>query len=119
MNPTGLAVSVRDATAGAAVFDLQGELTAAAEPKLTAAHADADARGARAILLNFGGLDYMNSSGIGLLVMLLIRANRQGQRVLACGLSDHYRHIFELTRLSEAIRLFDSEAAALTVAGMA
>jgi len=55
----------------------------------------------------------MNSSGIGLLVTLLIRANRQGQRLLAYGLNQHYRHIFELTRLNEAIHIYDAEAEAL------
>jgi anti-sigma B factor antagonist len=55
----------------------------------------------------------MNSSGIGLLVTLLIRVNRQKQHMLACGLSEHYRHIFEITRLSDAIKIYDSEAAAM------
>jgi anti-sigma B factor antagonist len=63
--------------------------------------------------LNFTGLDYMNSGGIGLLVMLLVRAQRQHQRVLAYGLSDHYRQIFELTRLDEAVSIHDDEGAAL------
>ena len=45
----------------------------------------------------------MNSGGIGLLVTLLVRAQRQHQQVLAYGLSDHYRQIFELTRLDEAV----------------
>jgi len=60
----------------------------------------------------------MNSGGIGLLVMLLVRAQRKRQRVLAYGLSDHYRQIFELTRLDEAVGIHDSEAAALKVAGV-
>ena len=55
----------------------------------------------------------MNSSGIGLLVTLLVRAHRQGQQVLAYGLSDHYRQIFELTRLDEAVGIHDTEADAL------
>ena len=58
-------------------------------------------------MLNFTGLDYMNSGGIGLLVTLLVRAQRQRQRVLAFGLSDHYRQIFELTRLDEAVGIHD------------
>ena len=45
----------------------------------------------------------MNSSGIGLLVTLLIRIQRQKQRLVAYGLTDHYIQIFELTRLNEAI----------------
>jgi anti-sigma B factor antagonist len=71
---------------------------------------------AQAIILNFSGLHYMNSSGIGLLVTLLIRANRQRQRLSTCGLSDHYRRIFALTRLDEAIGIYPTEAEALAAA---
>ena len=59
----------------------------------------------------------MNSSGIGLLVTLLIRVNRQKQRLLSYGLSEHYRHIFALTRISDAIRVYTSEEEALAAAG--
>lgn len=55
----------------------------------------------------------MNSGGIGRLVTLLIRAKRQGQRMLAVGLSDHYRQIFDLTRLNEAFGVYSDEAAAM------
>ncbi len=67
------------------------------------------------ILLNFSGLDYMNSSGIGLLVTLLIRTQRQKQTLLACGLSPHYQEIFTLTRLNEAIGIYTDESEALAV----
>ena len=66
--------------------------------------------------MNFSDLEYMNSSGIGLLVTLLIRVNRQKQRLLAYGLSDHYRQIFDLTRLDEAIGIFNGESDALAAA---
>ena len=56
----------------------------------------------------------MNSSGIGLLVTMLIRVQRQKQRLLAFGLSEHYQQIFELTRLNEAIAIYDDETAAVT-----
>ena len=58
----------------------------------------------------------MNSSGIGLIVTLLIRVNRQKQRLLAFGLSEHYQHIFELTRLNDAIKTYDNESTALAAA---
>jgi anti-sigma B factor antagonist len=67
--------------------------------------------------LNFEGLEYMNSGGIGLLVTLLVRANRQRQRLLAFGLNEHYRQIIELTRLDDAISIHDTEADALSAAG--
>ena len=50
------------------------------------------------------------------LVTLLVRANRQKQKLLACGLNDHYKQIFELTRLDEAIGIHDTETAAIAAA---
>ncbi len=101
----------------AAVIDISGDVTAASEETLMDAYNRASENGARAIVLNFSGLDYMNSGGIGLLVTLLVRANRQRQRLLAYGLTEHYRQIFELTRLDEAIAIYESEEEALAAAG--
>ena len=95
----------------ASVIDIRGDVTAGSEDVLMAAYDDAGE--VSAIVLNFTELAYMNSGGIGLLVTLLVRANRQGQRLLAFGLSDHYRQIFELTRLDEAVGIHDTEADAL------
>lgn len=81
------------------------------------AHDRACVDGVTAIILDFTGLQYMNSGGIGLLVMLLVRAQRVGQQVQAFGLSEHYRQIFELTRLDEAIAIHASQAEALAAAG--
>ena len=80
------------------------------------AYAEASTPTTRVILLNFTGLAYMNSSGIGLLVTLLIRVNRQKQHLLCYGLSEHYRHIFQLTRLDDAIRIYNTEDDALAAA---
>ena len=70
----------------------------------------------RGIVLDFTGLDYMNSSGIGLLVTLLVRAKREDRQLSAYGLSDHYRQIFELTRLDEVISVHDDEDEAVAAA---
>jgi anti-anti-sigma factor len=95
------------------IIDVQGELTAFAEESLMDAYNRGCGGGVRYVLLNFGGLEYMSSSGIGLLVTLLIRAQRQQQQMFAYGLSEHYCHILELTRLDEAIALYPGEAEAL------
>jgi anti-sigma B factor antagonist len=109
-------MEVRESSARASVIDVRGEVTAAAESALMDSYARATQGGAHMILLNFSELEYMNSSGIGLLVTLLIRANRQGQKIAAFGLSPHYKDIFELTRLDEAIHIYDTEEAALAAA---
>ncbi len=101
----------------AGIVDIKGEVTTAAENALSDAYTQAASNSARVVILNFTGLEYMNSGGIGLLVTLLIRANRQNQRLFAVGLSDHYQHIFQLTRLDEAIQIYPDESAALSAVG--
>lgn len=100
---------------GAAVIAITGDVTAACEQELMSAHEEATDAGAKLVVLDFTGMDYMNSGGIGMLVTLLVRGQRRHQRIAAVGLTDHYRQIFELTRLDEAIVLFDDLSAALAV----
>ncbi len=111
---TNLQCTVRSPEGHASVIDIVGEVGTGAEPILSEAYATASEGGATVVILNFTGLEYMNSSGIGVLVTLLIRANRKGQQLCAVGLSDHYREIFELTRIDEAIAIFASEEEALS-----
>jgi anti-sigma B factor antagonist len=115
MPQANVVMDVRQISNTVSIIDIEGEVSAFAEDTLMEAYVEASSPTTRAIILNFSGLEYMNSSGIGLLVTLLIRVNRQKQRLLAYGLSEHYKHIFELTRLNEAIGIFDSEAAVLAV----
>jgi anti-sigma B factor antagonist len=106
-------VRVRKAGQQTCILDIEGELTAFAEEILMAAYNQVCDAGVRYVIFNFEGLEYMSSSGIGLLVTLLIRAQRRQQRLLAYGLSQHYRQILELTRLSEAIAVYATEGQAL------
>jgi anti-sigma B factor antagonist len=111
-----LQTRVRAADDGVAVIELTGDVTAACETELMDAYREAGRADVRGVVLDFTGLDYMNSSGIGLLVTLLVRAKREGRQLSAFGLSDHYRQIFELTRLDEVISVHDDEEGALTAA---
>jgi len=106
-------VKVRRPGDNVCIIDVGGELTAFAEDTLMAAYNQA-CNSVRNVILSFDRLEYMSSSGIGLLVTLLIRAQRQQQHLFACGLSEHYTSIFELTRLNEAIVIYASEADALS-----
>ncbi len=105
-------IGVRDGDARVGVIAIGGEITSASEEALMSAYAEANQPAPAGVILDFREMTYMNSSGIGLLVTLLIRANRKGQRIFAIGLNDHYRQIFELTRLDEAIHLCADESQA-------
>jgi anti-sigma B factor antagonist len=112
MTVANLTTHIRDVADGVRVIDISGEITSFSEEEISGAHARA-ADGSEAVIFNFTDLEYMNSGGIGLLVTILIRAQRSGQALRAYGLSEHYRQIFNLTRLDEAIGIYDDEEAAI------
>ncbi len=107
-----LSVNVRHQPASA-IIDLHGEINAFAESSLNAAYADAEAGRPDVILLNFSDVEYMNSTGIALIVSLLARARAGRRRLIACGLSEHYVEIFNITRLADFMTVYPDEAAAL------
>jgi anti-sigma B factor antagonist len=105
-----------DQIGATAILRIAGDVTSGSDAELTSAYGQAIEAGARAVILDFSGMEYMNSGGIGLLVTLLVRAQRGGARLLAMGLSEHYRQILSLTRLDEAIEICPDEASALAAA---
>ena len=116
MNVRTLEANVRW-LADLAIIDLRGELDGSAEEPLEAAYRLAEEPNPSTILLNLARVDYINSKGIALIVVLLSQARQAGRRLLACGLSDHYREIFRLTRLSEHITVCTDQGSALAEAG--
>ncbi len=111
MEDTAAAFHARQVEQGVAVIEINGDVTPASEHALMHAYGEATSAGATAIVLDFSGLAYMNSGGIGLLVTLLCRP----PQAAAAGVQ-HYRQILSLTRLDEAIEIHASEAEALAAA---
>lgn len=105
-------ISLRKVDGSIYAIDIEGGLTSAAESLLMDSYTRAIKECANAILLNFDQLSYMNSSGIGLLVTILRKANRQGRRLAAVGLKEHFENIFRLTRLNESIPVYALETEA-------
>ncbi len=95
-----------------AIIDLQGEINAFAEKALSAAYDEAVSQKPEAVLLNFRLVDYINSTGIALIVNLLKLARQNRYRLCACDLSEHYTEIFQITRLSDFMPLFPDETSA-------
>jgi anti-anti-sigma factor len=104
---------IRIPRARVVVLDLSGDLRGDARDDLETAYADAAARDPQSVVLNLTAVEYMDSTGIALLVGMLARARRDGRELSAYGLSDHYREIFAITRLSEFIHVYDDEPSAV------
>lgn len=84
-----------------AVIKLNGIINNAADPALENAYKEAEATGAPTITLDFTAVEYINSTGIALIVSLLAHARANKTPITAVGLTDHYREIFTITRLSD------------------
>ena len=88
---------------------LAGQLDRTGEATLLDAYARATATGATTVEIDFGTVDYINSTGIALVVRLLAEARKDGRTVRAIGLTEHYRQIFTITRLSDFMTIVDDE----------
>jgi anti-anti-sigma factor len=58
-------------------------------------------------------VEYINSTGIALIVNLLARAHKTNRHLMLCCLSDHYVEIFQVTRLTDYMPIYVDEKAAL------
>jgi anti-anti-sigma factor len=92
---------------GVAVLELSGDVSAGAEADLQLAYGEVAAE--PVVVLDFAAVDYINSTGIALIVGLLAEARKSGQEVRARGLAQHYREIFRITRLSDFMTILDEE----------
>ena len=88
-----------------AVLHMYGEINGAADADMAAAFTEAEQLDPTAVTLDFKQVDYINSTGIALIVGLLARARAAQRPLTAVGLSDHYREIFTITRLSDFMEI--------------
>ena len=112
MNPTSFSATVRQRP-GVSVVELTGDMNGDAEAALSAAYSEAAAGNPATVLLNFAAIGYINSTGIALIVGLLARSRKEQRALVACGLSDHYQEIFQITRLADFVRIFFDEESAV------
>lgn len=84
---------------------LAGRVDRDAEGDLLAAFVAAAESGTERVVLDFHEASYINSSGLAAIVALLADARERGIAVAARGLTEHYRHLFEITRLTDLIEV--------------
>jgi anti-anti-sigma factor len=95
------------------VVDLVGDVNRGAETALARAWEEAAREQPAAVVLNFTRAGYINSTGIALVVGVLARARAEGIPLRAYGLTQHYREIFEITRLADYLAITTDEDSAV------
>jgi anti-sigma B factor antagonist len=115
--PTSCELTVTPAKTpgGTATIHVLGDVNGDSKVPFPLAYAEAVATGDPAtILLDFSRVEYINSTGIAVIVGILAHARADRRAVSATGLSDHYKHIFTITRLVDFIHLIDADASVAT-----
>ncbi|MEF2232122.1 MAG: STAS domain-containing protein [Pseudodesulfovibrio sp.] len=90
--------------------NLDAEGTQAMEEKVVALLAN----GETSLLFDFSELDYINSSGLRVLVLAYQRLKKSSGRVAICGIKDYIQEVFEVSGYDKIFPLFPNRGDALS-----
>jgi len=96
----------------AITLEVSGQLDLLSSPVLERALADADAE---LVIVDLRGLEFMDSTGLHVLVQAHQRVHDAGRRLALVRASPNVQRLFDLTGLSDALTIVDSPGDALQV----
>lgn len=106
--------ATRATVAAPATIVLHGDIDRGAEGDVTTAYDSIRGSANGTVTLDFDDVTYINSTGIAVIVGLLAKARADGLSVEAFGLTEHYRHVFEITRLADFMTIHGDGQAGTT-----
>ena len=99
---------------GIKVIDLKGKVTKGESEAMLREHIlDLAESGHRRLIINLGGVPYMDSSGLGELVRCFTSMRRSGGRVGLTHLNRRVVDLFRITKLSDIFETYDTDADAV------
>jgi len=95
------------------VLGFTGDISSASKDGILGAYHRLEGAASK-ILLDFTGVDYINSSGIAIIIQMLLEAGKTGtQSIGIFGLSPHFQKVFTMVGINKYAALHKDEAAAL------
>ncbi|MFZ0395316.1 MAG: STAS domain-containing protein [Terracidiphilus sp.] len=96
-----------------AVLRFEGDIASTSKDAVLGSYQGLPKTTTKLVLLDFSKVDYINSSGIALVIQLLIEASNAAQKVYAYGLSPHFTKVFTMVGITKYAGLFPDQNAAL------
>ncbi len=90
-----------------------GDISSASKEAIVDTYKALDKDAHKHILLDFKGVEYLNSSGIALVIQVLMEASKSGQTIAICGLTPHFTKVFTMVGITKYAALYPDEAAVL------
>ncbi len=97
----------------ASILEVSGEVDLYSSPRLRDALLGLIRVKAKTIIVNLGGVGYMDSSGIATLVEGLQSSREYGGSFRLVGLKPDVMQVFRLARLTDAFEIYSDEAEAI------
>ena len=95
------------------ILAFSGDISSASKDAIMGAYHGLEASVTK-VLLDFTAVDYINSSGIAIIIQLLLEASKAGSRTVGIfGLSLHFQKVFTMVGINKYAALQPTEAAAL------
>jgi len=94
-----------------AVLRFEGDVTSASKDAVLGTYQNLP-HDTKEILLDFSKVPYLNSSGIALIIQLLIEASKASRKVQTFGLTPHFIKVFTMLGLEKYTSLHPDERAA-------
>jgi anti-sigma B factor antagonist len=95
------------------VLRFEGDIASTSKDAVLGAYQALPKATVKIVLLDFTKVDYINSSGIALVIQMLIEASNSSQKVYAFGLSAHFTKVFTMVGITKYAGLFPSQSEAL------
>jgi anti-anti-sigma factor len=93
------------------VLRFSGDITSASQPAVMGTY-EGLPDSVKRILLDFSKVEYLNSSGIALVIQMMIAASKKGQKINSFGLSPHFKKVFTMVGITKYTTLHEDEATA-------
>ena len=116
MEDTGTRVKLEEVSCNGGqitVLRFSGDITSASEAAILGTYQGLPPETARRILLDFSKVEYINSSGIALIIQLMYAAGKNSQAIQTFGLSPHFQKVFTMVGITKYATLYPDEAAAV------
>jgi anti-anti-sigma factor len=75
--------------------------------------------GKRRLLIDMAGVEYLDSTGVGAIIRIILRMTREGGRVAFVGLRPTPRRVLEMSNVISVMRIFAEEKLAAEWLGSA
>jgi anti-anti-sigma factor len=109
-----MSVEAKQLESGVAVVTISGRLAMGGEPeRLDAAIKSLLQKDQKKFVLDLTALDYVDSSGLGMLVSCLTNVRKAGGELSLAGANPRIKRILAMTRVDTMMPMFDTLAAAM------